>query len=131
VLTAGSYVAGLRWGVTGVAIAYAVAIGLLTYPAFAIPFRLIRLPLSRFVRGLLPYIVGTAIMVGAIVLLKMLLRTTGAQPYLVLILGVLTGVIVFFVAMRVFKVAALSDVAEFFLFRGSAEKPAAMTSVGK
>lgn len=49
-----AFVIGLRWGIIGVAAAYAVvSIGLL-YPVFAIPFRLIGLPLGRFARALAP-----------------------------------------------------------------------------
>jgi O-antigen/teichoic acid export membrane protein len=41
VIYAGCFIAGLHWEVEGVAVAYAIAVVLLTYPAFAIPFRFI------------------------------------------------------------------------------------------
>jgi PST family polysaccharide transporter len=43
-----SFAVGLRWGVEGVAIAYAIASYLLAYPGFAIPFRLIDLKVRHF-----------------------------------------------------------------------------------
>jgi PST family polysaccharide transporter len=36
-----SFIVGLSWGIEGVAIAYAIATAILTYPCFAIPFKLI------------------------------------------------------------------------------------------
>lgn len=47
-----SFAAGLRWGVVGVAAAYAVASLALAYPNFAIPFRLIGLGVGEFLSGL-------------------------------------------------------------------------------
>jgi O-antigen/teichoic acid export membrane protein len=44
-----AFVIGLHWGIIGVASAYAIYyIFLVTYPCFAIPFRLIELPMSEF-----------------------------------------------------------------------------------
>ncbi len=47
----GALIFGLRWGIEGVAIAYAIASYLLTYPGFAIPFRLINLKFNCFIRN--------------------------------------------------------------------------------
>ncbi|MEI7769491.1 MAG: lipopolysaccharide biosynthesis protein [Chloroflexales bacterium] len=54
VITVSGFVIGLRWGSFGVACAYAIAALILVYPVFAIPFRLIGLPMTTFVRGILP-----------------------------------------------------------------------------
>jgi PST family polysaccharide transporter len=43
-----SFVVGVRSGVIGVAIAYAIAVFLLAYPSFAIPFKLIDLKIKDF-----------------------------------------------------------------------------------
>jgi O-antigen/teichoic acid export membrane protein len=49
IVTVIAFAIGLQWGVVGVAISYAVITLLLTYPSFAIPFRLIELPVSTLV----------------------------------------------------------------------------------
>lgn len=48
ILTVISFITGLKWGIVGVAIAYSVVTAIIAYPSFAIPFKLIGLP----VRGL-------------------------------------------------------------------------------
>lgn len=50
-IVATSFITGVRWSVEGVAIAYAVASFLLTFPCFYIPFRLIKLPMGVFFRN--------------------------------------------------------------------------------
>jgi O-antigen/teichoic acid export membrane protein len=47
-----SFVAGLPWGILGVTASYAIVMLLLTYPGFAIPFRLIGLEVSDLGRVL-------------------------------------------------------------------------------
>jgi O-antigen/teichoic acid export membrane protein len=49
-----SFAVGLRWGILGVASSYALVWTLLMVPAFAIPFRIINLPGSLFIRTLWP-----------------------------------------------------------------------------
>lgn len=49
-----AFVIGLRWGILGVAAGYGLVTLASLYPVFAIPFHLIRLPLARFARALLP-----------------------------------------------------------------------------
>ncbi|MHB8168802.1 MAG: MOP flippase family protein [Thermoleophilia bacterium] len=64
-----SFVIGLRWGIVGVASAYAIANILLVYPCFAIPFRLIDLPMRELGfslwRPLLSSLLMTAVIAGA------------------------------------------------------------------
>ena len=66
VLIAG-FVAGLPWGIVGVAAIYAVLSFLLVSPTLAIPFRLIGLPLTALWKSVRLIVVGTAAMaaVGA------------------------------------------------------------------
>jgi PST family polysaccharide transporter len=47
-----SFIVGLRWGIIGVASCYAIVWTLLMFPAFLIPFRLIKLSGRVFVRSL-------------------------------------------------------------------------------
>jgi O-antigen/teichoic acid export membrane protein len=53
-LTVASFFVGLRWGIQGVANAYAITWTLLMVPGLAIPFRLINLSLTEFFHHLWP-----------------------------------------------------------------------------
>lgn len=66
VVTVAGFVLGLRWGVTGVAAAYALTNACLAVPVFAIPFRLVGLPLGRFALALAPALACGAAMLLAI-----------------------------------------------------------------
>jgi PST family polysaccharide transporter len=116
-LTASSYLVGVRWGITGVAIAYAVVILLLAYPAFAVPFRLIRLRVTHFLGALLPYVIATLLMLGAMAGARFLLHTLHASSFVVLFASGLTGGLVYVVVIISSKAPALSDISEFFLLR--------------
>lgn len=61
-LTLVGYLAGLPWGITGVAAGYAVVVVLITYPTFAIPFRLIDLKVRALWSAVWPYTWMTAVM---------------------------------------------------------------------
>ena len=54
---------GLRWGLVGVAVAYAVVVLALTYPWLRLATRLLRLPLAHVAQGLLRPLLAAAIMV--------------------------------------------------------------------
>ncbi len=47
-----SFIIGLKWGVTGVATSYAIAMALLIIPSFSIPFRLIQMHLHELFKAL-------------------------------------------------------------------------------
>lgn len=64
-LVVGSFFAGLPWGNKGVASAYLIANLLLIYPALAIPFRLIDLKLSVFLRPLQAVFACSLLMMAA------------------------------------------------------------------
>ena len=50
-----AFIVGLSWGIVGVATAYAiVTLFVLAYPSFAIPFRLIHLPVGALIRAVWP-----------------------------------------------------------------------------
>jgi PST family polysaccharide transporter len=69
-----AYVIGLRWGVTGVAYGYTIAIALLAYPTLAIPFRLIHLEMSRLLKAVSMALVTSVVMCAAVKLLETGLR---------------------------------------------------------
>jgi len=72
VLIAG-FVAGLPWGIVGVAAIYAVLSFLLTIPSLAIPFRLIGLPLTALWKSVRLIVVGTAAMAAVVAALRWVL----------------------------------------------------------
>ncbi len=65
-----SFVAGLRFGVRGVAIAYALMVLLLLYPTLAIALRLIDLRVKDLARALWPGLLCTALMLVCVVALE-------------------------------------------------------------
>ncbi len=91
-----SFVVGLSWGITGVATAYAIASFLLLYPNFAIPFRLINLPMRDLAVALWPVLVCSLIMSGAVILLRLGLTWMGiTNPWLILISVGLGGMAIY------------------------------------
>lgn len=88
-----AFVIGLRWNVEGVAISYAIAVSLLIYPAFAIPFRYIDLPFWHFARQFITITLASGGMACVVLGVRMLLEKAfnlGDLP--VLIIGVIMGV---------------------------------------
>lgn len=81
-----SFLIGLRWGITGVAAAYAVASAVLVYPSFAIPFRLISLRVCDLGTVLWRPLLSSGLMFLALVGLKAVLPADLTSG---LILGVL------------------------------------------
>lgn len=96
-LLIGGILAGIPWGLTGVAIAYAVAHALLFYPAFAIPFRLVRLTFKEFLAVLRPPLLSGGLMAGAIVAIGLTLPSSLSGPLkLALLVG--TGIVTYLLA---------------------------------
>ena len=89
-VSAAAFVIGLRWNVEGVAVAYAIATTLLRYPGFAIPFRLIDLKVSRFLRQLSPTFLAALGMGGIIFALRYFMKTTLKASDLVTLISAVT-----------------------------------------
>lgn len=71
-----AFVVGLQWGIIGVATAYAIAVCVLLYPSFAIPFHLIELRFSAMLRALMPPLLASGSMfVGMWILREVLLAS--------------------------------------------------------
>jgi O-antigen/teichoic acid export membrane protein len=88
-----AFVIGLRWGATGVAAAYALSMLLLAYPVFALPFRLIGLPVAALLRTLWPCLVCAAGML--LVLLAARLALAALPPVAQLALALPAGLLVY------------------------------------
>ncbi|MBX0330767.1 MOP flippase family protein [Oscillochloris sp. ZM17-4] len=89
-----SIVIGLRWGIVGVASAYAIITIILAYPNFAIPFKLIGLPISHLIPALWQPFVSGALMLIAIIGLRVTLLSH-ANSLWVLLITVPTGALVY------------------------------------
>ena len=86
VLTAIAIVVGLRWGVIGVALAYASISAVLAYPGFAIPFRLIDLRVQKLVGALWRPFVCSILMLGVILGLAVILPDIFTESWRIIIL---------------------------------------------
>lgn len=91
------FAVGLRWGIVGVAVAYAITTAILTFPSFVIPFRLINLRVQEFGTALLRPLLASLMMQMVIIVLKLALRKEMASEWVLFIL-VFAGGIAYFVA---------------------------------
>ena len=88
-----AFAIGLQWNIEGVAVSYAIAVSLLIYPAFAIPFRYIDLPFWHFARQFLTIALAAGGMACVILGVRMLFEKVlnlGDLP--VLVIGAVLGV---------------------------------------
>lgn len=114
-LTVIGMLAGLKFGLTGFALAYASVIVLLTYPAFAIPLRLIGSPAGMFFKSLLPYVAATLLLMFTCLAVRFLLGLAGLNPLLIHLLSGGAGLSAYGLAMVWLKPPALVDLREFLL----------------
>jgi O-antigen/teichoic acid export membrane protein len=110
VVTVAALIIGLPWGLLGVTVAFAVAIVILTYPAFALAFRLIDLRVGALVVTLLPYLIGSLLMAALVGTVRVLMELSGAPPIAVLGSGVVTGIVVYGIFLLSWRPTALGDV---------------------
>ncbi len=85
-----AFIIGLRWGIVGVAAAYAIVTFIILYPSFTIPFRLIGLKFFQMLIVLAPSLFNSSLMLLAILMLKMTLFTSLSNTS-VLILSLIIG----------------------------------------
>ncbi|TEU00933.1 MAG: MOP flippase family protein [Candidatus Stahlbacteria bacterium] len=87
------FIIGLHWDVEGVTVAYAIATLLLTYPCFAIPFKLINLKFSYFIKQFNSLFLATVAMGAIVFAFRIFLETTSETSDLVtLISTVVVGI---------------------------------------
>ncbi len=104
-----AFAIGIRWGVQGVAIAYALRTIALTPPSFGIPGRLVGMRLSEVAKAL----VGTLACAGAMAAALVGVRTlvpSDLSVYAALALEILSGVALFAAIVLVVRLEALGDV---------------------
>ncbi|NES21169.1 MAG: MOP flippase family protein [Symploca sp. SIO3E6] len=68
-----AWIIGLRWGIYGVATAYAVGYSLLVYPNYAIPFSLVKLPVIELAKVISRPLLASSIMLLVLLGLKFML----------------------------------------------------------
>lgn len=104
-----AFLIGVRWGTIGVAVSYCIVyFGLILYPALRIPFKLIGLTVSDFLRQLWPQFCITVVMVIACLAWMAGLRSTGVtRPVIQLVSTVTVGVFVYMGALLFFRPTAL------------------------
>ena len=98
---------GLKWGISGVAIAYLIVNLIVIYPGLAIPFKLIELKVSRFLHSLSRTFIISFIMFVIIINIKLILNQYLAlQTSLIII--VLLGIIIYLAISLLYNKERLS-----------------------
>lgn len=113
-LVVGSFIAGLPWGVKGVAVSYAIASYALAYPSFAIPFRLIGLRVGSFAAALCPVLAYSLVTFLAALTVRLLMERSGAPAAVVLAASVAAGAAVHAGLLLYFRPPFLRDLARVF-----------------
>jgi PST family polysaccharide transporter len=105
----GAYLIGVQWGVMGVAVSFLVATTLLAYPAMALPFREIRLPVRRLVGALGPATTATLAMAAAAVATRVATEQAGFTDLGVLSTGTALGAVTLVAVMAWLRPPALAE----------------------
>ena len=89
-----AFILGLRWNIEGVAVSYMIAGLLLVYPNFAIPFKLINLKFSYFVKQFKSIFLATTGMGGIIFALSVFMNNIlGTSDLIILVSAVTVGMV--------------------------------------
>ena len=108
VVTIISFFIGIRWGIIGVATAYAIGNYLIWYPAIAIPGKLIDMTFGEFIMNIAG-VFGCAVGMAFITWGLGEILPKEWPIWLVLILQVIAGSVVYFVLIHVFKIQAYRE----------------------
>ena len=108
-----SFLVGLPWGIRGVALSYAICVGLLLLPSLYIPFRLIDLTLIDLGYALKGIVASTALM-GVVVLASRRVVTgyVHMAPVVDLFLFTAVGAVVYAVTTLLQRVPVLLDLSQ-------------------
>ena len=87
-----SFLIGVRYGIIGIAVAYAIVTIALIYPNLAVPFRLIHLPIHNLLAALTRPFLCSLVMVAATLIAKILLPSV-LPPLVVLVFLIGIGVV--------------------------------------
>jgi lipopolysaccharide exporter len=100
---------GVRWGLVGVAAAYAAGILLLTPFELVLAFRTIEMRLRDFLRALVPHIWITGVMAICAALAARGVQTVTQADWAQLLVGGLVGVLVYGLLILTVRPPALQD----------------------
>jgi len=109
VITIAAFIIGIRWGVIGIATAYAIRSYLIWYPAITIPGRLIDLTFWEFFKNL-SGVFACSITMSILVWLIGYWMPLSWPYWLQLIIQVGSGAILFLMFAHVFKLQAYDEV---------------------
>jgi O-antigen/teichoic acid export membrane protein len=110
VILVASFLVGLRWGINGVAAAYATASLGVTLPTLRIACRLIDLPVGRLLKALAPVFGYSLLMLVPVTLVRLVLeRLALHQPVFVLATAVATGVVTYATSLFYWRPPFLAD----------------------
>lgn len=104
-LLIGSILAGLPWGIEGVALSYAIARTIVMIPNTVIACRLVGITGSE-VTGNVAGIIGVAGTMAVSVFAVRVFLLAGMLPWMQLLIGTFTGVVIYTVLLHVFKIRA-------------------------
>jgi len=97
ILVVMAFIIGLRWGIIGVAVAYAIASFTLFYPSFAIPFRLVEIKFVQLLKVLKLPLINSLLMFVVLGSFTSILPAMLSGPVVVL-LSVTLGVVIYVAA---------------------------------
>lgn len=89
-----AFIIGLKWGVLGVALSYFISYLLVTYPSFAIPFKLIELKFSFFISNLYKIFLSGFVMYVVVFIFSLFFNGVLSDVY-ILLLSIIIGVFIF------------------------------------
>jgi PST family polysaccharide transporter len=101
---------GIPWGIQGVALAYLIVAVPLSAVGFFVAGRLIHMPFWKPYWELRPYVIGTAVMAGAVLAVRFALVQAGAPMPIQLIAGTLVGAIAYIWMMLILRPPAVMDI---------------------
>ena len=118
IVTVSAIAIGLRWGINGVAVCYAISVLFIAYPSFAIPFRLIGLRFTDFVLNLKEETATSLIMLVIVMAVVTIQRYCLFSSEIILISGITIGVISYLVAVITLNNSTYKELKKHIFSRG-------------
>lgn len=97
------FIIGLRWGVTGVALAYAIVTYLILLPNYYIPFRFIDMNIWKFFKNFIPTFSASVIMGITIGFAKYYMKLSNLVDWQILVSCIVIGIIIYTLLIKFFK----------------------------
>ncbi len=117
-IAVGAIFIGLRWGIEGVAVGYAIASILLTYPNFAVPFKLIDLRFTDFISNLKKETATSMIMFIVVMAAITIQRYYQVSREIILLNCILIGVVSYLIAVTAFNNSTYRELKSHIFSRG-------------